>query len=106
MPVSSEQPQTAIQKVNDDFLKKTVGLFSGSAKPEMAGRAMGEAKQDVRFHVKSRVNSYEKVFEESQETIRNDLRAEFQQYIMDLFDGCQNLKLPILEGIRKSVADI
>jgi ribosome biogenesis GTPase A len=106
LPVSTEQSLTAIQKLNDDFLKKTARAFSGSAKPDMADRAMNEAEQDVRFYFKSLVNSYETVFEESQETIRNDLKAEYQQYVMDLFDGCQDLELPILEGICKSVADI
>lgn len=106
LPESTEQSLTAIQKVNDDFVRKTASLFSGSIKPDMAERAMNEAEQNVRFHFKSLVNSYETVFEESQETIRNDLKAEYQQYVMDLFDGCEDLELPILEGIRKSVADI
>jgi predicted GTPase len=106
LPESTEQALTALQKVNDDFLKKTAGAFSGSAKPDAAERAMNEAEQNVRFYFKSLVNNYETVFEESQETIRNDLKAEYQQYVMDLFDGCEDLELPILEGIRKSVADI
>lgn len=106
LPESTEQSLTALQKANDDFLKKTAERFNGTAKPDAAERAMNEAEQNVRFYFKSLVNSYETVFEESQETIRTDLKAEYQQYVMDLFDGCQDLELPILEGIRKSVADI
>lgn len=106
LPESTEHSLTALQKVNDEFLKKISGVFKGSAKPDMAEHAMNEAEQNVRFHFKSLVNSYETVFEESQEAIRNDLKAEYQQYVMDLFDSCQDLELPALEGIRKSVADI
>lgn len=106
LPVSTEESLTAIQQLNDEFLRKTAGAFSGSAKPDMADRAMNEAEQDVRFYFKSLVNGYETVFEESQETIRDDLKAEYQQYVMDLFEGCQDLELPVLEGLRKSAADI
>jgi ribosome biogenesis GTPase A len=106
LPDSTEQALVELQRQNDEFIRKIAGAFTGSVKPEVAERTMSEAEKDLRFHFKSLVNKYESVFEESQEAIKQDLTAEYRQYVMELFDESQSLDLPVLEGIRKSVSDI
>lgn len=106
LPESTEAALVEVQRQNDEFIRKIATAFTGSVKPEMAERAMNEAEKQLRFYFKAVVNKYESVFEESQEAVKRDLAAEYQKYVMDLFGDSKGLELPVLEGIRKSVADI
>ncbi|TQK03447.1 dynamin family protein [Herbaspirillum sp. SJZ107] len=106
LPESTEQALVELQRQNDEFIRKVAAAFTGSTTPEVAKHTTSEAEKDLRFHFKSLVNKYESVFEDSQDAIKQDLTAEYRQYVMDLFGGSQNLELPVLEGIRKSVTDI
>jgi ribosome biogenesis GTPase A len=106
LPESTEAALVEVQRQNDEFIRKIAARFTDSVKPEMAERAMNEAEKELRFYFKSVVNKYESAFEESQEAIKEDLTKEYRQYVMDLFGECQDLELPVLEGIRKSVTDI
>ncbi len=106
LPASTEEALTEVQAYNDKHIREVAQTFSGSSTPEKAERTMIEAEENLRFHFNTLVNKYEAIFEESQQAIRQDLAYEYQQYVVDLFSECQALELPILEGIRKSVADI
>jgi len=106
LPESTERGLVEVQRQNDEFIRKIAGLFNGSVTRETAERRMGEAEKELRFHFKEVVNVYEMVFDDSQDAIRQDLAAQYRQYVVDLFGQSHGLELPVLEGIRKSVADI
>jgi GTPase SAR1 family protein len=106
LPESTERALIEVQRQNDEFIRKVAGNFTGSISREAAERRMDEAEKELRFHFKEMVNIYETVFEDSQDAIKQDLAAQYRQYVIDLFDECRDLELPVLEGIRKSVADI
>jgi ribosome biogenesis GTPase A len=106
LPEATEQALTKLQSYNETFIRSIADKFTGSLAQDKAERKAAEAEGDLRFHFKTLVNKYESVFEESQLAVREDLTAEYQRYVIDLFEESRGLDLPILEGIRKSVADM
>ena len=91
--------EPVLRKIYDRFRNKKVSLA-------IAETRLQEAEEHLHFHHKKLINSYEDLFTTTQETIRKDLQIEYQRYISDLFKDSEQLKLPMLEGIRKAVSDI
>lgn len=106
LPEATEETLTVLQGSNDDFMRTVAEKLTGSVPQAKAEQKLSEAEEDLRFRYNSLVNEYESAFAASQDAIRQDLTTEYQRYVKDLFDDCQHLELPVLEGIRKSVADI
>ncbi|MCP1216896.1 dynamin family protein [Acetobacter orientalis] len=74
--------------------------------PDFARRKLSEAESTLSFQHKKSVNAYEALFHSSQELIRDDLYQEYQRYISDLFDGTEQLNLPMLGGLKQAVSNI
>lgn len=106
LPGNAEQELTDLQADNDKFIRSFAEKFIGSATSEKAESKMDDAEKDMRFQFNKLLNKYETVFAESQQAIKDDLTGAYQRYVTDLFGECQNLDLPILEGLRKTIADL
>jgi len=106
LPDATEESLTALQASNDDIFRALSDKMTGEMSQAKADQKLNEAEQDLRFRYNSLMNEYESAFVTSQEAIRQDLTAEYQRYVKDLFGDCDHLELPVLEGIRKSVSDI
>ncbi len=65
-----------------------------------------EAEEILQFNHRKLVNQYEAVFSSSQEIIRDDLHAEYQRYVAEIFQNTESLKLSILESLLKAASDI
>ncbi|MNT05871.1 hypothetical protein D3C72_1405110 [compost metagenome] len=65
-----------------------------------------EAEELLQFNHRKLVNQYEAVFVSSQELIRQDLHAEYQRYITEIFQGTESLNLPMFEGLKKAASNI
>ncbi|WP_308923816.1 dynamin family protein [Janthinobacterium sp. J1-1] len=106
LPPGTELALARLQADNDKFIKEVTEQLVGVTTPELAEQKMNETEENLRFHFNTLVNQYESEFEDSQQAIKLDLAAQYQRYVTDLFDECRKLDLPVLEGIRKSVAGI
>lgn len=84
----------------------TKNLSSKEVSIEAAERRLAEAEEDLRSYQNKVINQYESVFKETQELIREELKDEYQNYIASIFDGVAALNLPVLEDIKRSIADI
>lgn len=80
--------------------------FQESVTVETAKRKVEEAETKLRFHFNTLINEYEATFVKSQETVAQDLKGEYQRYVLTLFEDCAHLELPILEGVRQSLKNI
>lgn len=89
-----------------EFIKEVAGELKGNVSPSKAKAKVDEADSLVRFKFNKLVNEYEKAFMKSQEIIGEELKAEYQRFVLTLFEDSQHLKLPALEGVRQSVANI
>lgn len=67
---------------------------------------LAKAESTLSFQHKKLVNAYEALFHSSQELIRDDLYKEYQRYIADLFEGTEQLDLPMLSGLKQAVSNI
>lgn len=88
-----------IRNLTKQFSNKKVSKAIAEARLE-------EAEELLKFNHQKLVNEYETLFISTQDIIRNDLHEEYQLYVSDIFKETEHLQLPILEGIRKTVANI
>ncbi|APO81883.1 dynamin family protein [Pseudomonas putida] len=88
-----------IKQLGSNFMQNDVKVSIAEARVQ-------EAEELLQFNHRKVVNQYEAVFDSSQDIIREDLQAEYQRYIADIFQGTENLTLPILEGIKKAASNI
>ncbi|WP_313393073.1 dynamin family protein [Pseudomonas sp.] len=88
-----------IRQLGNNFTQSDVRVSIAEARVQ-------EAEELLQFNHRKLVNQYESVFVSSQELIRNDLHAEYQRYITEIFQGTESLNLPIFEGLKKSAFDI
>jgi GTPase Era involved in 16S rRNA processing len=106
LPEEAEQNLHRLGVENKTLFLTIEGEFQESTKIEKANLKLQEAEAKLRFHFNTLINEYESTFVKSQESITQDLNAEYQRYVRDLFHDCEHLELPILEGVRQSVTNI
>lgn len=107
LPSETERQLKELEESTGPVIRQLVERFSNKKVPvNIAETRIQEAEELLQFNHKKLVNAYEALFSSTQEIIRQDLRDEYHRYIADLFNESEHLQLPILEGLRKSVADI
>lgn len=106
LPPETDKQLVELEGIMEPVFRKLEKHFTGEVTVNIAETRIQEAEETLRFHHKKLVNAYENLFNSTQEVIRKDLEADYQRYIADIFKESENLELPILEGIRKTVADI
>lgn len=107
LPEETEDQLVALQAEINNLVKQQGDRFANKKVTVLVAETrIQEAEEVLQFNHKKLVNAYEALFESTQEIVRKDLHAEYQRYIADLFKDTEYLHLPILEGIRQSVADI
>src|SRR5690606_8383059 len=107
LPPDTEKQLIALEASIEPVLRQLAERFNNQkVSVNTAEIRVQEAEELLQFNHKKLVNAYEVLFSFTQEAIRQDLHDEYHRYIADLFKETEHLQLPILEGIRKSVADI
>jgi len=107
LPPDTERQLYELEGSIEPVIRKLAERFSNKkATVDIAEIRVQETEELLQFNHKKLINSYETLFSSTQEIIRQDLHGEYDRYIADLFKETEHLQLPILEGIRKSVADI
>jgi GTPase Era involved in 16S rRNA processing len=107
LPPDTEKQLIALEASIEPVLRQLAERFNNQkVSVNTAEIRVQEAEELLQFNHKKLVNAYEVLFSFTQEAIRQDLHDEYHRYITDLFKETEHLQLPILEGIRKSVADI
>lgn len=107
LPAETEQQLIVLENAMEPTYRKLAERFSNNKVPvSTAESRIREAEELLQFQHRKLVNSYEALFESTQEVIHQDLREEYQRYIVDLFKDSAHLNLPILEGIKRATSDI
>lgn len=107
LPAETERQLVQLEAAMEPHYRKLLERFSNNKVPvSTAESRILEAEELLQFQHKKLVNSYEALFDLTQEAIRNDLHGEYQRYIVELFKDSEHLNLPILEGIKKTATDI
>lgn len=106
LPPETDMQLVELEGVMEPIFRKLEKRFNSEVSVNIAETRIQEAEETLRFHHKKLVNAYENLFNSTQEIIRKDLEADYQRHIADIFKESEQLELPILEGIRKTVADI
>jgi hypothetical protein len=106
LPEATENALGDLEINSDEFIRDVAVNFTGLMTPEKAENLMEDAEKKLRFQFNTLLNKYEVVFAESQQAVKDDLTQAYQHYVTTLFGECQSLELPILEGLRKTLADI
>lgn len=106
LPEATEQALTELEGQSAYHINAIASNFTGSTTLEKAESKMEEAESTLRFVFNMLLNEYEDAFVASQQAIKDDLTQAYQRYVTDLFGECQNLDLPVLEGLRKTIADL
>ena len=106
LPRATEDELIALETSSGKYLRSVSERFTGTVEPRIAEMRIKEVEEELQFQYRKLINAYETVFITSQQIIREDLQAEYQRYIVDLFKDCQHLKLPILDSLQKAAGDI
>lgn len=106
LPAETERQLVALEASMEPIFRKLAERFSNKVPVSTAESRIREAEELLQFQHRKLVNSYEALFESTQEAIHQDLRREYQRYIADLFKDSAHLNLPILEGIKKATSNI
>jgi hypothetical protein len=106
IPAETEDALVQLDVEIRTFIKEVAAQLKGEVSPSKAKAKVDEADSLVKFEFNKLTNKYEAVFLRSQEIIGQELSAQYQRYVMELFEDSQHLQLPALEGVRQAVADI
>ncbi|RMM09165.1 hypothetical protein APX70_00045 [Pseudomonas syringae pv. maculicola] len=106
LPRATEDELVALESSSGKYLRLVSERFTVTVEPRIAEMRIKEVEQELQFQYRKLINAYEAVFTTSQQVISDDLQAEYQRYIVDLFKDCQHLKLPILDSLQKAAGDI
>lgn len=106
LPRATEDELATLENSAGKYLRTVSERFTGTVEPRIAEMRVKEVEEELQFQYRKLINAYEAVFITSQQVIRDDLQAEYQRYIVDLFKDCQHLKLPILDSLQKAAGDI
>lgn len=106
LPRDVEDGLAKLEKSLAPFIRDVGRDFEGKVSVKSAEMKVGEAGQALGFEYKKLINAYEALFVSSQDGIREELQKNYERYIQALFEGSQDLNLPILEGIKKKMGDI
>jgi hypothetical protein len=107
LPAETERQLVELEAAMEPLYRKLAERFSNNKVPvRTAESRIQEAEELLQFQHRKLVNSYEALFDATQEVIHKDLHEEYQRYIVDLFKDSEHLNLPILEGIKRTTADI
>ena len=107
LPAEIVSSLNKLQIKGDDFIRNMGGQFrSADASKEEAQQKLEWAAKEIQGRRLELINSYERIFIEAQDLIRDNLKIEYEKHIAEIFEDVADLKLPILEGIKKSTTDI
>lgn len=107
LPRETELELAELEAVMEPILRQLGARFlQKDVTVSIAETRIQEAEEILQFNQRKLVNQYEAVFSSSQDIIRNDLHAEYQRYITEIFQSSESLKLPILEGLIKAASNI
>ncbi|SFA79795.1 Dynamin family protein [Azotobacter beijerinckii] len=106
LPEPVEKTLFAIQQERMPVLADLDKRLHGEVSPLEASRLLGGANKELLFLHNKMVNAYEEEFKKAQDAIRADLKAEYQAYVQSLFPESNELKLPLLDSIKRSLGDM
>ncbi|MGN9460794.1 dynamin family protein [Pseudomonas syringae pv. aptata] len=106
LPRVTEDKLMALESDAAKYLRIASDRLTGTVEPSLAEVRVKAVEEELQFQYRKLINEYETLFDSSQKIIRDDLEAEYQRYILDLFKDCQHLNLPILDSIQKAASDI
>jgi hypothetical protein len=106
LPAATAQELNMLESKVGQYLRIASDRLMGIVEPSLAEVRVKAVEEELQFQYRKLINEYEALFKSSQKIIRDDLEAEYQLYILDLFKDCKHLKLPILESIQKAASDI
>ncbi|WP_455927379.1 dynamin family protein [Pseudomonas capeferrum] len=106
LPRETEDALVTLDVENRKFIKEVAAEFVGKVVLSKAKIKVDEADMQLKFNFNKLLNSYESVFLDSQKSISEELNAEYKKYVIELFEDSRHLQLPVLDGLRTSVADI
>lgn len=106
LPPETEMRLVELEQIMEPVFRELEARFQNDVPVSTAETRLLEAEETLRFHHKKLINLYENLFNSTQEVVRKDLEKDYQRYIEDIFEESKSVELPVLEGIRKAVADI
>jgi len=107
LPAETERQLVELEAAMEPLYRKLAERFSNNkVQVSTAEARILEAEELLQFQHKKLINSYEAFFDSAQKILHKDLHEEYQRYIADLFKDSEHLSLPVLEGIKKTTADI
>lgn len=107
LPIETERQLVELESLMGPVIKQIASRFTQTdVSVNVAQTRVAEVEEFLQFHQRKLVNMYEAVFTSSQEIIREDLKAEYQLYIAEIFQKASSLRLPVFEGIFKAVSNI
>lgn len=95
--VLESRPEAILRDFSESML--------GDKKLEVANTLIDSAENRVRFEYDKLINTYEKLFDTSQDLIRNQLHEKYEHHVADLFETTKGLDLPIFAGLEKTVSE-
>jgi hypothetical protein len=106
LPRDVEDGLAKLENSLGPFIRDAGRGFEGKVSVSSAETKVSEAEQALSFEYKKLTNAYEALIVSSQDGIREEIQKNYEKYIQALFEGSQDLDLPILEGIKKKMGDI
>jgi len=107
LPKETEAKLVELEAMMGPVVKQLGERFTQNAVlVSVAETRVQEAEELLQFHHRKLVNLYEATFVTSQEIVHNDLQAEYQRYIREIFQDAGVLVLPILDDIMKATSNI
>lgn len=106
LPQAVEETLVDLQKSPEEMIRAMTDEFRGMVPVHVAEKKIDEVEEALSFKYMELINAYEALFVSSQNLIRDELQENYERYIHALFEGSQDLKLPVLEGIKKKMGNI
>lgn len=78
--------------------------FSGEASKRKANEKIKKLTHDLQSEFNLLIINLEKTIESDQLVIQTELAADYNKYIISLFDDVSDLELPMLEGLKSQMA--
>lgn len=106
LPPSVEDQLDTIHQERFAVLRLLDSRLQGEASPSEAERLLDRAGEDLHFSHNKMINAYETAFQKAQDTIRSDLKAEYQEYVQNLFPEIDKLDLPIMASLKQNLENM
>lgn len=90
------------QKVNDfqEYFRDT------EASTRAATQVINAVSRELKFLINSHINDYQNAFSASQKLVKENLQKEYFDYVAQLFPDSNELNLPILEDLKKTISSM